>query len=330
MLIEKLIQTRDNIVEPNLLYSSSIDDIILDNLRQRFTGKCYMSCLITEVVEIVKRSNLILSKTRQDGSFVCNIIIKIRGIVIPNHGVVHNAVVKNIDKQGRMICKNDNSAIYVHPVINTQTIRIGQSIPVISRMSRYKQFKKLITVDAIPFIPSIDKTSETIYKVDFKHTPLVTRLFNKLNIELEKNKKLDKKVCAFFTELLYPYKTKVLYDKTVKNKNVSVVNIKDFINDHKEKSFIISSPDWVPKNKNVILSYTTVDTKNILNSEELKKTNRGIFITEKYEVVVGYFIQKLIEYNITVRNLCTTYNTMKLIKDNKNLWTIYKTHRKTI
>ena len=75
MLIEKELHTKFSTNDPSQLYSPNINDFILDTLRQRFTGKNYKSCLIKNVIRIIKRSNMVAMHTRQNATYICNVNI---------------------------------------------------------------------------------------------------------------------------------------------------------------------------------------------------------------------------------------------------------------
>ena len=98
MIIVKTIQTKVHIDDSELLYSGDINSVVIDNLKQRFEGYCYMSCLVLEVLDILQRSNFVFSKQRQDGSATCNVCFKVKGIVIKKNELIHDCVVKKIDK----------------------------------------------------------------------------------------------------------------------------------------------------------------------------------------------------------------------------------------
>lgn len=328
MFTEKFIQTKTCIIDSNILYSPKIDDIILDNIRQRYVGICYKSCLIKEVTEIVRRSNFVCMYTRQNASFVCDVMVKVRGVVILNDMVLHNNTVKNIDKRGRLICTNEDAVICVRPdIVNTQTIRKNQIIPIIALKSQYKIGKSEITVVGIPWIPYIDRKTKNVFQIDFKKTTFLDSLISDLNAKEEEIKSIDKSVHTFFLNLIYPYKTKNLYTTSLKDKDVKEMNLIKFIKENKEKTYVISSPDFIPGDKGTILLHTKIDTDNILNYNELKRTKNGMFSVENSDRVLGSYISKYIKYNNTIIQLCRTYSTMDLINKNKNLWDIYINHK---
>ncbi len=143
-----------------------------------------------------------------------------------------------------------------------------------------------------------------------------------MECEIKENNNIDDSVYTFFINLLYPYKMKRNPDKNTAEK--SIMQIAELPKDTKVN---ISQPDWLHMNKPVVLLHNDIKSDNILDTEELKVVNDSFVTTENYETIVGYMAHKYIEHMITVRKLCTTYNTMTLIKENSNLWDIYKNHR---
>jgi hypothetical protein len=326
MIITKNIQTKVHIDDSSLLYSGDIDAVVMDNLKQRFEGVCYMSCLVLEVVEIQQRSNFVFSKQKQDGSASCNVRMTVRGIVIKKHEMLHECVVKKIDKDGHIICKNKYSAVYIRASNALQTIKEGQTIVALAGLVKYKLFKSAISVNALPFIPIIDPTASVIYIVVVKHTNnIVKKTLVKMEEEIEKNKSLNGEVYAFFINLIYPYNSKKKYN----NNGAATKSLESIANATNGTKLTISQPDWLPYDEPSVLVHNEVEAKDYLDTDELQATDDGIVITENYETVVGYMIHKYLEHMVTIRQLCTTYNTIDIVNENSNIWNIYKRHRHT-
>lgn len=324
MIITKTIQTKVHIDDSILLYSGDIDSVVMDNLKQRFEGYCYMSCLVLEVLEIQKRSNFVFSRQRHDGSASCNVCMKVSGIVIKKHELLHDCVVKKIDKDGHIICKNEHSAVYIRASKALQTIKQGQTIVALAGLVKYKMFKPAISVNALPFIPVADRSADVIYEVIVSNnTNIVQKMLDKMEEEIKKNQSLPKDVYTFFIDLLYPYKTKKKFND-VKSLAKPLTQLAGSTNGTK---LIISQPDWLPMDTPIVLVYSKVDSDNVLGSNDLKSTKEGIIVTEEYENIMGYIVHKYIEHMVTLRKLCTSYDTMEKVNANSNVWDIYKRHR---
>ena len=325
MIITKTIQTKVHIDDSALLYSGDIDAVVMDNLKQRFEGYCYMSCLVLDVLDIQQRSNFMFSRQRHDGSASCNVQFRVRGVVIKKNEMIHDCVVKKIDKDGHIICKNKYSAIYIRASKALQTIKQGQTIVALAGLVNYKMFKPAISVNALPFIPIIDKSSDIIYTVHVSNpTGIVKKMLTRMEDEIKQNQSLDKEVYAFFLDLFYPYQTKKRYDKD----KASTKTLSHIASSASGTKLNLSQPDWLPMDEPVVLSYEKVESDDVLGTDELKATGDGIVVTENYETIMGYMVHKYIEHMVTIRKLCTTYNTMELVNENSNVWDIYKRHRK--
>lgn len=323
MIITKIFQTKVHIDDSWLLYSNDIDAVVMDNLKQRFEGKCYMSCLILEILEVQMRSNFIFSKHRQDGSATCSVRVNVRGIAIKKHEILHDCVVKKIDKDGHIICKNQYSAVYIKASKVLQTIKQGQTIIALAGLVRYKMFESAISVNALPFIPIVDELSTVIYTVVVSNTPLMVGMLESMEVEIKKNESIDKDVYSFFIELLYPYKTKKKFDQ---NKELAK-SINSIVEDKNGKTITISQPDYIPMDTPLVLIHDKVDAENVLGTDQLQAVDGGILITENYESIMGLIIHKYIEHMLTIRKLCESYSTMELVKSNNNIWEIYRQHR---
>ena len=325
MIIIKTIQTKVHIDDSVLLYAGDIDAVVMDNLKQRFEGYCYMSCLVLDVLEIQQKSNFVFSRQRHDGSASCNVQFRVRGIVIKKHEMLHDCVVKKIDKDGHIICKNKYSAVYIKASKALQTIKQGQTIVALAGLVNYKLFKPAISVNALPFIPIIDRSSDVIYTVQVSNTTgIVKKMLARMEDEIKQNQSLDKDVYAFFLDLIYPYRTKKRYDKD----KASTKTLSQIASLTGGTKLNLSQPDWLPMDKPVVLSYDKVESENVLGTDELKATEDGIVVSENYEAIMGYMVHKYIEHMVTIRKLCTSYSTIELVKENGNIWDIYKRHRK--
>lgn len=325
MIIIKTIQTKVHVDDSVLLYSGDIDAVVMDNLKQRFEGYCYMSCLVMEVLGIQQKSNFVFSRQRHDGSATCNVQFRVKGIVIKKHEMLHDCVVKKIDKDGHIICKNKHSAVYIRASKALQTIKQGQTIVALAGLVNYKLFKPAISVNALPFIPITDKSSEVIYSVVVSNpTGIVKKMLAKMDDEVKQNQALDKEVYAFFLDLLYPYQTKKRFDKD----KASVKTMSQIAGSTSGTKLNLSQPDWLPMDKPIVLSYGKVESEDVLGTDDLKAAGDGIVVSENYEAIMGYMVHKYIEHMVTVRKLCTTYSTMDLVKANNNVWDIYKRHRR--
>ena len=63
MFIKKILETYIDISNPNDIFTSDVNGMLLRKLNDKFVGRCYMSCLIVDIIRIVKRSCIYMKKT---------------------------------------------------------------------------------------------------------------------------------------------------------------------------------------------------------------------------------------------------------------------------
>ena len=309
------IQTRVVFTNPADIYNDQKTNV-LRVLKNRYENKCYMSCFVVEILEILQLGQLIFSRQKTDGSAVCNVHFRVKCIIIKKNDILHDCKIIKINKHGHILCKNQHAVIYINKHKALQTIREGQIIIAIAGVIKYKPLTSLVTVSALPFIPIINPT--TRYVLDIVPDDDINVLMEQLAKEKKINAELDSKVNTFFTELLFPY---------ADNKRIEQHKIISFLDVVKRTGkIVLSQPDWLPIGPNLIIN----EEKNIdlLKTEEIQESKSGdLVITENYRNIMGYFIHKHIEQLLTIRKLCTTYNTMEIVNANTNIWNIYIKNR---
>jgi hypothetical protein len=320
MIIEKIFQTVCTFNDHRTLFTGDMEATLLLELNNRFKDVCFMSCLVQEVTRIVRFSNPVICTQRQNASVTCSVTAVLRGVIIKEHEILYNCEVLKIDKNGHIICKNDTCAIYIRASKKLQTIKQGQMIIAEAGLVRYNPFKSAISVNATPFVPRIDTLSHTIYEVTPVKNDSIDKLYGDMTTLTTDVKSANPKVYEFFIDLLYPYKNTKELDNDVK-----LVSIKQII--ETSGKIIISRPDWLPFEESSMLVHKKLSSENILDTEELQTVEHGLYIKENYLAVMGHILQTRIEFLNTVKCLCDIYKTMDDVKNNNNIWAIYKMHK---
>ena len=318
MHIIKQIQTTVHIQDAGILYSGDIDAVIMDNLVQRFVGKCFMSCLVQKILRIINKGSFTICRQRQDGSASCSVHFEVDGIIAERMEILHNCVVQKVDSSGNIICKNEHTAIFIKHSDVLKNIKEGQVIVTRVGAAKYHISKPAISINGYPFVPYISPT--VYFSIVAKKSNIVKNALTVLDAEYKTNSTLDAKCRKYFSDLLYPYKKASVISGA---KLVSIDKILE------EKGTItISHPDSIPQDKLSIYIHDKVPATGILESDELKAAPDGLIITESSDAVLGQIIYRCIKHERTVRQLCTIYNTMDLVKQNSNLWAIYSRYKR--
>lgn len=287
MEVAKTIQTSVVLADARM-YSPDINAVVLDWLKNKFEGKNYMGCHVKEVTEILERGRLTISAQRQNGTAMCSVRFKVRGIVYNDMQPVHNCVVLHIDKAGHMICKNQHAALFMQASPLIQKIKIGQTIVAIAGKAQYTILRNEISINALPFV--YIKPTVRVYALTKVESPLIDDLLRAID---------DHKVIANPDVYAYFVNMMSLPNKTTK--------LTTFQNAAKLKTLIVSRPDWVLYNAPLCLLHD--------RGEETT--------TEPYELIMGGMLQAHLDRLELLDQLCATYHSMELIRANANLWDIY-------
>jgi hypothetical protein len=325
MLIEKLLQTRVQLTDPADLYSGNINAIIMDNLKQRYENKCFKSCLVIEVLEIIEKSHFIFSRHSQNAAASCCVRFKVLGMVAKKYEKLHNCVVSKIQKNGDILCKNKYAAIYIKASSALQTIREGQTIVVLAGIMKYIISKPRISVNSYPFIPVF--RSNVIYNITIEPSTLIPTFMSRLLLEEKKNGDIKDDIKNHFVSLLYPYRTKNILNSML-GQGCSFSTFSDVVGMPNGTSLMMSRPDCLPCDAPVVMIHSKPPLEDLLGYDELKKSKDGIVTTENYTTIMVQLISSYIELLIDIRELSSTYNTMEKIEENKNLWNIYEKHKR--
>lgn len=327
MIIVKEIQTRVTFVDPTLLYSGDIETVIMDLLRQRFEGVCYMSCLILEITAITRRGNILFSQQSQDASATCSVAFRVRGMVIKKFEMVHRCVVKKIDKDGHIICKNAHASVFIRASSALQSIKEGQTIVALAGGVQYSAFKSEISVNALPFVPIINQNDGTLFTLvarPLQEAPLVKAMLEKMADEKKSIDSVAADVRDFFTDLVYPLATRDKHALGLKDPNLRVMSFKDLAT--LSGTVHVSTPVWADAGTFVL--HKKVAAEDILGSSRIMLSNEGIVVSDNYESVMAGLIYLYVEHLMMIRQLCEAYDTMDAVRANQNLWNIYKSHRR--
>jgi len=260
-----------------------------------------MSCLILDIIEIVRHSNLIFSRQKQDSSAVCSVQFNVKCIVYKKHELIYDCKVQVVDKDGHFICKNEHAAIYIKANKALQSLYQGDSIIAITGAVKYTMFQPNISINAYPFAPIPNETPGTsgmVFNTTVEHSNAINTLMAEYETCKKRNSEIDKKVHSFFVELLYPYKTIHTFKKIK-----LITELKGDIT--------ISLPHKMPLNNGAMVVVATPSKKKLQT------------VTDSYENVIGSIMQKYIDYENTMYELCIRYNTMEKINQSKKLWNIY-------
>jgi hypothetical protein len=315
MIITKVFDIIFNINNINDLFNKDINQTILNLLKKKYNGKCFLGVYIIDVIKIINRSLIESNQSNLNGSF--NIFIQFEGncIIYNTNEIIFNMEVK--DNINNIIsCKGNN----VSAIIKTNKINIdfkkGQLIPIIVGKAKFITGSEIIQINSYPLIPIIDN-KQIYYKINEISDSIIEKLnesiLNYINEEEEiksnilksKNNKWN-----YFSEFLYPYKINKSNDIIKKENLVDLLELKNIQNS------ILYLDNTLDLSKRLIYRYKHDDN----NITEYIENDTYLVL---YDILKKYYL-----YLKSINQLSLIYDTNEKIKSNENIFNLYIKYKK--
>lgn len=298
----------DNI--KNIQNVDNIDLYLIDQLKNVYEKVCFKNCFIYSITKIKNKSfydilNNLYAYITIKITFEC-IIVK-----YDKFEIINNVKITEISND-KIICEGENISVFIKMNEKLNTYVKNQIIPIVVGKSNYNTGKSEIPINAYPFVPTFEKNK--YFKIELltedEKNKLNETVINQIKIEEKKINEMKKnkgKIIEYFEKLVYPYKkdkSKEI-DKDTEIVDLFNMNFKGIVfqsnydngKDHKIRIF---------KNDNVDINYICDKSINIY-----------------YILFYNY-----LKYLILIQDLSNTYNTEKLIEDNKNIFDLYESFKK--
>jgi DNA-directed RNA polymerase subunit E'/Rpb7 len=303
MIITKQLQTTLSLYDDDVY--NDLDTVCMNNLKKTFVGKCFMSCFIISIEDILDHSDRLISQTA-DMSASIHVKFLVKAIIIDRYDLLicevidNNTDVKNsivYASSQNMGIRVNTSLIKVNPYVNKKTY------PVYAYNVSYQPKKNRITVDAIPFV-RLNKSKVVYYiseDLDDKGTTIVSDLLSKVD---EKNKSLialKKKHPAshkFFTDLMN------VDEKSDKSEKADIINEINNIKQMKSGLYVQYN-----EKKNAIVS--------------IKHKDGGAYRDMPALSAYSSVIMESLQYLTNLETLITTYTNSTEINNMKLIWKVY-------
>ena len=315
MIITKVFDIIFNIDNINDLFNKDINQTILNLVKQKYNGKCFLGVYIMDVNKIINRSLIESNQSNLNGSF--NIFIQFEGKCVSynTNEVIFDMEVK--DNINNIIsCKGDN----VSAIIKTNKINIdfkkGQLIPIIVGKAKFISGSDMIQINSYPLIPIID-SKQIYYKINEISETIIEKLNEsiiqyineeeeiKLNISKSKDNKWN-----YFSDFLYPHKV------NISNEIIKKGNIVDLLDFKSLQNSILYLDNIIDVSKRLINKYNH-DDANITE-----------YIEEDTYVVLYDILKKYYLYLKNINQLSLLYDTNEKIKSNENIFNLYIKYKK--
>ena len=316
MLIERSFDTSIDLFDPNEIYTSDIESLIIKKLEEKYKNKCFQSMLITEIIRINERSHVVMSRSQLNGCASIDVNYQAKGIILQQGEILHGCEIIEIFENGIM-ARHKNAVVKIDITQNNQVSKIlkkEQIIPIIVNQVKYTTNSAQISVMGIVYMPQV--TIDVFYKITsgitMEETEKIGQILDEINMD-EKSLDTNAKSFKFFQDLMYPYKTMQKFDKIpnyISNKFSAVpFELKDIINI-----------------KDGVVAYPSIDARQnrrfLWSSQEIV-TDELIVETPLYPIISSILIQYKM-YIMALTGFISTYSNPNDIQSLMTYWKICK------
>lgn len=322
MIIKKIIETFLDISDPKEIFAPNRDEIILEKLRAKFVGICFMSCLIMSVNRIIRRSYVYMKDTL-DGDALTNIQFEVDAIIYFDGEIINGVTIVKKEPNGIIHAKSKYAGIQLSIQPNMTIFKEGDVVPVIVKRVRYNVNQNAASILAVPFMPSV--YTPIYYNILGELSKIqieeLRYLITQIEIEEAKIKNLnavDKKIFQFFIDLLNPISAKKSDRKD--SKNIKLINTKNILD---IKTGIIFNAD--NKFDETSISYMAKSSEMV---SELSQINSGIKQTLEivdesiYIAIYSLLCQRLMNIQ-SLQSFLQFYPDFASVQKNKDIWKMY-------
>ena len=307
MLLSTQLELNITIKDINAIYSTDYETMLLDHARIMYEGKCYNNQYIKSIDQLVKRSLPNVIRRDLVSKIRVYIIVNVTAIRYDQYDTITNMKVNKIIPYGKIAdwdmleCSNDHVTALIKMKKGNHLFKQGNKIPIVVGQSLYKVERAHILVNAFPFIPRIhDSVAYNIAKPTEKEKEYyMTFLVPLVQKELNQKESLDQKRWKFFSDLLYPYKT-----KPVKTGSIDILT-------------------QIPEN-----GVFMVDQKTNLSDLKLTVGDGDVLIIADPITSFNKMIFQFIKHIQVINDLAIQYEDDEIFNEHQYIWDLYENHKK--
>lgn len=326
-IITKIYYDNIEIDDPISFYTTNVNLSLLNIVKQKYQGRCYMSSYIKNINRIIRTSRCVVNQRGVNDNvsnpvsgivsveFEAECIIYVKGEIIPCCNVIQT------DKYNYLYCSTEYAGIYVQPDAKNASISKDQLISVVVESTVYDVLQDKMSVNATLFVPTaICISYELLPSVNTLENAQqsLTRLLTSYKDHIPTDQEQASSAWKSFTSLIYPYKTKSDISLDKKDELENIINtINAYISP-------IGNATSLPK-------YIIRDSKYDLTTPTIiyadKPSDNSTIIQLPVELVFAAILDNYCNYTNLIKKMVISYHNADLINKHKNLWTIYGLNR---
>jgi len=324
MLLDKLLTTTVELLNPDEIYAKNIDEIVMNILKDRYEGQCFGGSYIKSIDKIVRKSSRRMSTIKLDGSCSMDVIFKATVIYFFKNELIFGVkITKNKTRDGSIIGLTDCASIIIKHDKILSYFGDKYIIPCIIDDAKYGIFKS-VSVVANAFKPKekeimfyiVNEKNEKINISDSLEN-VSKQILDKFN-NIKNNKQLTNTI-DIFSDLLYVFKEQKKFSLNSHEFKIMKLTKDEF---ERVNQGIYIRPSELRQEK--LQCYYYPFDNNIFNTIKLKYKFCFVTLSKLYEFLYCdylIFISSLcdmIEYFSTKEKTDKTYTEALIVyKDNK-------------
>jgi hypothetical protein len=309
MLVYKTIEVSLDIEDPISTYANANTNI-LRKLQAKYEGRCYAGCFIMKVLNIVKRSECIIMQNTESCDGSINVMFRAQVIqLLPGEVLHNNKIIKKELERKLLVATNNICSLNINTEGIYDSVAPGQKVPAVIVQSLCTVGSDHVTAYANPYVPTAAFTAYNFngVKVEKKHLETLKEIKSLIDDAVEKFEELLPADVEFFSNLIYPFKTK----KTITDKVILLDDIKEGVTLN-----VLARPSSMDLNKKqayfIDPTKYTCDVKNVDAGEGIHALYTEFY--QRIELIIGFV---------------ETYKTKDDKESHINLWKIFNNIKTT-
>lgn len=323
MIYKKVFNKSITISDVNNIYNPNINNLLLDILKDTFENKCYKSCFILKVNNIINRSDINFNNKDLEASVNVSVQFEADILYYDMYDIITNVSITAITDH-KIICQHKNASIFIQYENKLKSYKENQIIPIKVGICKYYLGENKVSINAFPFIPlKAEIENEVYYNIPKLSNEDIEEL-NKSSIindirlaedEMLDIKKKQNNRWDYFNDLLYPFKT-----EKKKNKNISEIDLLDFGKLDKDNNIIAVLPQYNITNKKLLL---------VSNNKIMQKKIGDIDnpIDQNPITILSTILIKYYKHIKTINELSIIYHSDDKFNEHINIFDTYRTNK---
>jgi hypothetical protein len=205
MLVVKQLETCLTLAGDDIY--ANLSEVCMANLKSKFLNRCFMSCHIINIKEIIQYGTRIMSQTAEVSASI-SVKFLVDAIVVDKYEIVLCKIVEREESKQHLIAVSKHAGIRINAsMLSQDPYKVGMYVPVIANIVGYSPMKPKFSISAYPFVKikkpaTVWKLTEPVSSDEKEILEVFWSDIKKVERSLSDLKKTAPKSFKFFTDLL--------------------------------------------------------------------------------------------------------------------------------